>query len=164
MRAIERLLVLVVCAVLSACSASAVRRQIVISNALVIADDKALTQVGRMYGEQIDLARQLACGHAEPCPDPGEAIAAMDAVIRKWASVWAAWGMLDAAHDAWATQLERCQNTLSDAGDAGVDTCGPQLSDLAIVAAKHLDEVRCALRAMGVGDPFEGEVKCGGVK
>jgi len=142
--------------ILVACSASAVRRQAIASNALVVISDTALTAVGQLYEDQQKTALEAACGHTTPCADPPAAREAGAVVRRQWDPVWASSHLLEVAHASWVVQLERCQG-LADAGD-----CGPQLSEQLVAVTQHLTELRCGLRGLHVPDPFSGPVECGG--
>lgn len=157
-------LVALLAALLCACSASAVHRQAIASNALGIVADTSLRIVGQAYQDQQTIAIQAACGHADPCADP---IAALDAVVvltKQWDPVWAALAALEVAHAAWQAQIERCQGDPEAGTPAIAGDCEVQLSELLASVVEHTTTVRCALRWLHVTDPFPGTVDCGGVQ
>lgn len=112
-----------------------------------------------MYHDQLLTVSLEACGHVTPCADPDAMRDAQAVIVARWKPVFGAWSMLRVAHLAWKDQLDRCQQLQADAGTEAKD-CAMLASDIAVVVVQHLDETRCAMRAIGVSDPFPGEVSC----
>jgi hypothetical protein len=154
--------ILLCLALLVGCSASAVHRQAVVADTFARIANAGLAVVERVYHDEQIAAARLVCGGAEPCDTTHNADArdAVLAVRAKWAPVKAVWDLAMVAHAAWSTQLDACQRDAADAGDDG--GCSVQLDVLAAGVLAHTTDLRCALRGIGVTDPFPGAVDCGG--
>lgn len=152
---------------LVACSGGAIRAQATTaaviaraSNAglALIAGEDGATKVSSLYeSQQLDVAR-AACGDTKPCADPQAARDAVMAVRARWAPVWSAWALAGVAHATWADQLRRCQTAQANDGTE----CTIRLEQLTRSVVAQITTVRCALRGLGVTDPFPGEIACGG--
>lgn len=155
--------------VLAGCSASEVRRQAVAADTIaraanagldVLTGPQGATKISGLYEtQQLDAAR-AACGNTRPCADPEAARDAVLAVRARWAPVWSAWALASVAHSAWASQLRRCQEQSDDAGTA----CTVDLAALGGSVLAKVSTLRCAMRGLGVADPFPGTVTCGDEK
>lgn len=145
--------------ILVACSASAVHKASISADMLARGSNAALEIVKRVYHDQLMTVSLEACGHVTPCADPDAMREAQAVIVARWKPVFGVWSMMRIAHLAWKDQLNRCQEIQADAGTEAKD-CAMLASDLAVVVVQHLDETRCAMRAIGVSDPFPGEVSC----
>lgn len=160
-----------VLAPLTACSASAVDKQVTTEAVLATANNRAVElitghdahdgveAVDGLYVESLKRVVELACGDAVPCDTRAQEVRdAVAAERKRWAPVRAVWRITRVSVEAYREQLATCQSLQSQ--DAGAQ-CTVNLAGLAGTALGHVTDLRCALRELGVTDPFPGELDCG---
>ena len=134
------------------CSSSAQQIQARALDVVGRVSNTARDQWLREYRRQLTETADTACGNVTPCADPQAAEDAVNVVKSQWNAVFVAWALYVTIHDTYSTQVEACRTV-----DAA---CAVNFVLITGEVMQHQTELRCALRRVGVADPFPGPLTC----